>query len=63
MCIFLSLLGNGLAPRQRTGKQVPVAMNTYATIKELLDWAFSKPSVSYQRKAGDQFFLELTVMQ
>jgi hypothetical protein len=34
--------------RQRLGKHVPAAMNTHATIEELLDVAFYMRLVSYQ---------------
>jgi hypothetical protein len=43
---------NGLAAGQRTGKQVPAAMNTRVTTKES-EWAFSLPSVLYQRIASN----------
>jgi Flp pilus assembly protein TadB len=47
--------------RQRLGENVTAATNTQAAIAQLLDVSFFMRSVSYQRKAGDQFFLELTV--
>jgi hypothetical protein len=45
--------------RQWLGKHGPAAMNTQATIEELLDSAFSLRPVKYQRKEGDFFFPEL----
>jgi hypothetical protein len=39
--------------RQWLGKNVTVATNTHATIKELLDMSFSMWSVLYQSKVGD----------
>jgi hypothetical protein len=42
--------------RQRVGKNVTAATNTQATIESFLDASYSMPSVSYQRKAGHQFF-------
>jgi hypothetical protein len=47
--------------RQRLGKHVTAATNTYATIKEILDASFPLRSVSYQRKVGYCFFPELLV--
>jgi hypothetical protein len=46
--------------RQQLSKNVTAAMNTHATIEELLDALFSMRSISYQRKAGvfsKNFFL------
>jgi hypothetical protein len=39
--------------RQRLGKNVTAATNTYATIEESLNASFSLRSVSYKRKVGD----------
>jgi hypothetical protein len=39
-----------IVSRQRLGKNVTVAMNTHATIEELLDPRFSMLFVSYQGK-------------
>jgi hypothetical protein len=47
--------------RQRLGKNVTAAINTHATIEELLDASFSMQSVWYQKKVGDQFFPQLFV--
>jgi hypothetical protein len=44
--------------RQRLGKNVTAATNTLTAVEELVD-VFCIRSVSYQGKAGDQFFLEL----
>jgi hypothetical protein len=45
--------------KQQLGEHVPAAMNTHATIEEILDVLFYKESVSYQTKVGDYFFPEL----
>jgi hypothetical protein len=42
-----------IVARQRLGKNVTAAINTHATIEELLDTSFSMRSVSYQGKVGD----------
>jgi hypothetical protein len=44
---------------QLLGKIVTTAKNTHATIDALVDASFSMWSVSYQRKVGNYFFLEL----
>jgi hypothetical protein len=49
--------------RQRLSKNVTSAMNTRATIEELLDVSFSMWSVTYKRKVGDLFFPELLIYQ
>jgi hypothetical protein len=59
VCVYICI---PLTARQRLGKNVTAAMNTYATIQDLLDASFSVRSVSYQRKVGDQFFPELLVI-
>jgi hypothetical protein len=46
---------------QRFSKNVTAAMNTHATIEELLDASFSMRLVSFQRKVGNCFFPELLV--
>jgi hypothetical protein len=43
--------------KKRLDKNIIAATNTHATIEELLDGVFSMQSVSYQRKAGEYFFL------
>jgi hypothetical protein len=42
-----------IVARQRLGKNVTAAMQTHATLEELLDAPFSMRSVKYQRKVGD----------
>jgi hypothetical protein len=37
-----------IVARQRLGKHLPAAMNSQATMEELLDAVFSMRSVSYQ---------------
>jgi hypothetical protein len=39
--------------RQQLSKNIAAAMNTHATIEELLDLSFCMLSVSYQIKVGD----------
>jgi hypothetical protein len=48
------------AAREGLSENVTAVTNTHAKI-ELLDTSFSMQSVSYQRKAGDQFFVEVLV--
>jgi hypothetical protein len=47
--------------RQRLGKNVTAATNTH-TIEELLDVSFYMRTVSYQRRAGEQFSPELIIL-
>jgi hypothetical protein len=47
--------------RQWLSKNATAAMNTHATIGELLHVSFSMCFISYQRKVDDQFFPELSV--
>jgi hypothetical protein len=47
--------------RQRLAKNVTAPTNTHTTIYKLLDSLFCVRSVSYKRKVGDYFFLELLV--
>jgi hypothetical protein len=56
-----SVYASPIVAGQRLGKNVTVATNTQATIKELFDTSFSMWHVSYQRKVWDQFFSELLV--
>jgi hypothetical protein len=48
--------------RERLGKNVTAAMNTHATIEELLEVSFSTRFVSHQSKVGDKFLTELLVL-
>jgi hypothetical protein len=41
---------------QWLSKLVPLAMNTCATVEELVDVSFSMRSMSYQSNVGDYFF-------
>jgi hypothetical protein len=47
-----------ITARQWFGKHVPMAMNTLATMKELLEPSFSM-LMMYQRKVSNYFFLFL----
>jgi hypothetical protein len=42
-----------IVARSRLGENVTAAMNTYATVEEMLDASFPMRSLSYQRKVGD----------
>jgi hypothetical protein len=44
------------------GKHVTAATNTQATIQELLETSFSMRFLSYERKLGDWFFLEVLIL-
>jgi hypothetical protein len=48
--LCVSILVSSIAARQRLGKNITAAMNTYPTIEELLDGSFSMLPVSYERK-------------
>jgi hypothetical protein len=45
-----------IVARQRFGKHVPEATNTYPAVEEFLDASFCMSSVSYQRKTGNYLF-------
>jgi hypothetical protein len=47
VCLYLYVAWQWL------GKNVTAAMNTHATIEELLDPSFSMRSLSYQKKVGN----------
>jgi hypothetical protein len=47
---------------QRPGKNVTAATNAHATVEEFLEASSSMRSVSYERKAGYQFFPEILVL-
>jgi hypothetical protein len=46
------LLGKGPAARQWLSEHVPTAINTHATIEQLLDASFLYVVMPYQRKVG-----------